>query len=287
MSKADTLLSIEGLTIGFAVRRKSIRWWIISLEVKKGEILGIVGESGSGKTVTGLAVMGLLPTSAIILSGRIHFLGKNLLTMEEKELRRLRGGEISMVFQDSMTSFNPLLTIGAQVEEMIRLHSKHTREEYRALTLEALMEVGLTEALEIYNRYPHQLSGGMRQRAMIAMAMIAGPKLVIADEPTTALDVTTQGKILQLLKKMNDKYGTSMVLISHDLKVIQSICDRAIVMKDGRIVESGMAKELFIHPKTTHQATGGVSARAVFKIQWRSQRDFIILITKSKRNTHN
>ncbi|HQA60838.1 MAG TPA: ABC transporter ATP-binding protein [Tepidanaerobacteraceae bacterium] len=281
MSKADTLLSIEGLTIGFAVRRK-INTVVdhISLEVKKGEILGIVGESGSGKTVTGLAVMGLLPTSAIILSGRIHFLGKNLLTMEEKELRRLRGGEISMVFQDSMTSFNPLLTIGAQVEEMIRLHSKHTREEYRALTLEALMEVGLTEALEIYNRYPHQLSGGMRQRAMIAMAMIAGPKLVIADEPTTALDVTTQGKILQLLKKMNDKYGTSMVLISHDLKVIQSICDRAIVMKDGRIVESGMAKELFIHPKTKYTRQLVASAPVLFS---KSNGE----VKETSYNTHN
>ncbi|MEG6613345.1 ABC transporter ATP-binding protein [Pseudoclostridium thermosuccinogenes] len=253
MSKKDTLLNIENLSIGFTKRRKTNTVVDhISLEVKKGEILGIVGESGSGKTMTALAVMGLLPVSAKILSGGIHFLGNNLLAMEEKKLRRLRGPEISMVFQDSMTSFNPLLTIGDQVEEMLRLHSKYTKEECKALTLEALTEVGLSEPHEIYHRYPHQLSGGMRQRAMIAMAMVAGPKLVIADEPTTALDVTTQSKILKLLQRMNDKHGTSIILISHDLRVIQSICGRAIVMKDGKIVESGMAKELFAHPNTEY-----------------------------------
>ena len=253
MSKKDTLLNIENLSIGFTKRRKTNTVVDhISLEVKKGEILGIVGESGSGKTMTALAVMGLLPASAKILSGGIHFLGNNLLAMEEKKLRRLRGPEISMVFQDSMTSFNPLLTIGDQVEEMLRLHSKYTKEECKALTLEALTEVGLSEPHEIYHRYPHQLSGGMRQRAMIAMAMVAGPKLVIADEPTTALDVTTQSKILKLLQRMNDKHGTSIILISHDLRVIQSICGRAIVMKDGKIVESGMAKELFAHPNTEY-----------------------------------
>jgi len=253
MSKKDTLLNIENLSIGFTKRRKTNTVVDhISLEVKKGEILGIVGESGSGKTMTALAVMGLLPASAKILSGGIHFLGNNLLAMEEKKLRRLRGPEISMVFQDSMTSFNPLLTIGDQVEEMLRLHSKYTKEECKALTLEALTEVGLSEPHEIYHRYPHQLSGGMRQRAMIAMAMVAGPKLVIADEPTTSLDVTTQSKILKLLQRMNDKHGTSIILISHDLRVIQSICGRAIVMKDGKIVESGMAKELFAHPNTEY-----------------------------------
>ena len=253
MNKKDTLLNIENLSIGFTKRRKTNTVVDhISLEVKKGEILGIVGESGSGKTMTALAVMGLLPASAKILSGGIHFLGNNLLAMEEKKLRRLRGPEISMVFQDSMTSFNPLLTIGDQVEEMLRLHSKYTKEECKALTLEALTEVGLSEPHEIYHRYPHQLSGGMRQRAMIAMAMVAGPKLVIADEPTTALDVTTQSKILKLLQRMNDKHGTSIILISHDLRVIQSICGRAIVMKDGKIVESGMAKELFAHPNTEY-----------------------------------
>lgn len=253
MNRDEILLSIENLSIGFVKKRKMNRVLDnISFEVKKGEILGIVGESGSGKTMTALSVMGLLPESAKILSGEINFLGTNLLTMEDKKLRKLRGTGISMVFQDSMTSFNPLLTIGAQVEEMLRLHSERTKEEYKALTLEALEEVGLSNPLEVYHQYPHQLSGGMRQRAMIAMAMIAGPKLVIADEPTTALDVTTQSKILELLKKMNEKHGTGIMLISHDLRVIQSICGRAIVMRNGKIVESGLTKELFKHPNTEY-----------------------------------
>jgi len=253
MSRDEAVLSVQNLTVGFAKHRK-INTVVdhISFDVKKGEILGIVGESGSGKTITALSVMGLLPASAKILSGGIHFLGTNLLALEEKELRRLRGTGISMVFQDSMTSFNPLLTMGAQVEEMLRLHSKHTKEEYRALTLDAFAEVGLSNPSEIYCMYPHQMSGGMRQRAMIAMAMIAGPKLVIADEPTTSLDVTTQNKILRLLKKMNEKHGTSIILISHDLRVVQSICDRVIVMKEGRIVESGTVKELFASPGTEY-----------------------------------
>ncbi|WP_276929640.1 dipeptide ABC transporter ATP-binding protein [Herbinix luporum] len=244
-----TLLRIENLSVGFAKGRK-INTVLdnISFELKKGEILGILGESGSGKTMTALAVMGLLPASAKILRGRIDFLGRNLLAMEEKELGSLRGSKISMVFQESMTSFNPLYTIGAQVEEMLKLHSTYSKKECRALTLEALKKVGLSEPLEIYQKYPHQLSGGMRQRAMIAMAMIAGPELIIADEPTTALDVTIQSKILRLLKSINDKHKTGMILISHDLRVIQSICSSAIVMKDGKIVESGMTKELFTHP---------------------------------------
>ncbi|CRZ34005.1 peptide/nickel transport system ATP-binding protein [Herbinix hemicellulosilytica] len=253
MTNYETLLSVENLSVGVSDKRK-INTVIdnISFEVKKGEIIGIVGESGSGKTMTALSVIGLLPPSVKILSGKVNFHGKNLLTIEDKEFRRLRGSEISMVFQDSMTSFNPLLTIGAQVEEMLRLHSKYEKEEYKALTIEALAEVGLSKPQEIYQKYPHQLSGGMRQRAMIAMAMITRPKLVIADEPTTALDVTTQSKILGLLKKMNEKHGTSIILISHDLRVIQSICDRAIVMKDGKIVEAGPTQELFSDPENEY-----------------------------------
>lgn len=253
MNKKEMLLSIHDLSIGFAKGRKmNTVVDHISLEVREGEILGIVGESGSGKTMTAMSIMGLLPVSAKILSGRIDFQGKNLLTMGKRELRKLKGTGISMVFQEPMTSFNPLLTIGAQVEEMLRLHSKYPKEEYRALTLEALMEVGLSDPQELYHKYPHQLSGGMRQRAMIAMAMVAGPKLVIADEPTTALDVTTQKKVLQLLKEINEKHGTSIILISHDLRVIHNICSRAIVMKDGKVVESGMTKELFTQPTTEY-----------------------------------
>ncbi|MBM7686693.1 dipeptide ABC transporter ATP-binding protein [Defluviitalea raffinosedens] len=253
MNTNETLLNINNLSIGFAKRGK-VNTVVdsVSLGVKKGEILGIVGESGSGKSITALATMGLLPDSAKILSGGIYFLGNNLLAMKEKEFRKLRGSEISMVFQDSMTSFNPLLTVGTQIEETLRLHSNYVKEKCKALTLEALKKVGLSNPHEIYHMYPHQLSGGMRQRAMIAMAMIAGSKLIIADEPTTALDVTTQDKILRLLKKMNAQHGTSIILISHNLKVIQSICTRAIVMKDGKIEESGTVKKLFTHPDTDY-----------------------------------
>jgi len=287
MSKEEAILSIEDLTIGFAKQRKmNTVVDHISFDVKKGEILGIVGESGSGKSMTVLSVMGLLPASAKILSGGIHFFGTNLLNLEEKELRQLRGTGISMVFQDSMTSFNPLLTIGAQVEEMLRLHSKHTKEEYRALTLEALTEVGLPNPSEIYNRYPHELSGGMRQRAMIAMAMITSPKLVIADEPTTALDVTTQNKILQLLKKMNEKHGMSIILISHDLRVIQSICGRAIVMKDGRIVESGTVTELFAHPGTEYTKQLMAAVPVLFSRSDPGQNEASIMGLKENANTN-
>jgi peptide/nickel transport system ATP-binding protein len=276
MNKDDILLSINDLSIGFARGRKvNTVLEHISFELKKGEILGIVGESGSGKTMTSLAVMGLLPASAKILSGSIYFHGRNLLTMGKKELRSLKGSEISMVFQEPMTSLNPLLTIGAQVEEMLRLHAKHTKEEYKALTLEALEEAGLSDVQELYHKYPHQLSGGMRQRAMIAMAMVAGPKLVIADEPTTALDVTTQSKILQLLKRMNEKHGTSIILISHDLRVIQSICGRAIVMRDGRIEEAGLVRELFVHPNTEYTKMLLAAAPMLFSEASESQNETI------------
>lgn len=253
MNNLDTLLSVDELSVGFYKGKKENRVLDhISFKLTNGEILGIVGESGSGKTMTSLAVMGLLPKTARIISGSIHFQGKNLLAMKDKELRSIKGSEISMVFQEPMTSFNPLLTIGAQVEEMLRLHSKHRKEEYKALTLEALQEVGLSEPEEIYHKYPHQLSGGMRQRAMLAMAMIAGPKLIIADEPTTALDVTTQSKILQLLKRINEKHGTSIILISHDLRVIKTICGRVIVMKDGKIEETGRVKNVFEQPQSAY-----------------------------------
>lgn len=260
----EILLSIDNLTVGFAdkgIRKKvgsrpeskvNIVLDHVSFDVKKGEILGIAGESGSGKTMTALAVMGLLPSSATILSGKIRFLGENLLAVKEKHRRFFRGGEISMVFQDPMTSFNPLLTVGAQVEEMLKVHSDYTKKDLKALTLKALAEAGLPDPHEIYSRYPHELSGGMRQRAMIAMAMIAGPKLIIADEPTTALDVVTQQKILKLLKNMNEKHGTAIILISHDLRVIRSICGRIIIMKDGKVIEKGPVKKLFECPKTDY-----------------------------------
>lgn len=253
MNNMNTLLSVDKLSVCFNKGKKVNKVLDnISFELKKGETLGIVGESGSGKTMTSLTVMGLLPKAARISGGSIHFDGKNLLSLRDREYRSIKGSEISMVFQEPMTSFNPLITIGTQVEEMLRLHTKHSKEEYKALTVAALKEAGLSEPEEIYKKYPHQLSGGMRQRAMLAMAMIAGPKLIIADEPTTALDVTTQSKILQLLKRINEEHGTSILLISHDLRVIQTICGRVIVMKDGRIEEIGPVKEVFNHPDSEY-----------------------------------
>ena len=253
MNNMNTLLSVDKLSVCFNKGKKVNKVLDnISFELKKGETLGIVGESGSGKTMTSLTVMGLLPKAARISGGSIHFDGKSLLSLRDREYRSIKGSEISMVFQEPMTSFNPLITIGTQVEEMLRLHTKHSKEEYKALTVAALKEAGLSEPEEIYKKYPHQLSGGMRQRAMLAMAMIAGPKLIIADEPTTALDVTTQSKILQLLKRINEEHGTSILLISHDLRVIQTICGRVIVMKDGRIEEIGPVKEVFNHPDSEY-----------------------------------
>lgn len=249
----DKLLEIQDLTIGFSNGQEDKTVVSkVSFHMEEGEILGVVGESGSGKTMSALAVMGLLPEAANIQEGTILFEGQDLLKQSSKFLRDMKGTKVAMIFQEPMTSFNPTKTIGRQIEEMLRLHQKLSRAEYKKATIEALEEVELQDAAQIYDKYPHQLSGGMRQRAMIAMAMIAKPKLIIADEPTTALDVTIQSKILDLLKKMNEKYNTSILLISHDLGVIHSICHRAIVMKAGNIVEEGQTKELLLHPKQAY-----------------------------------
>lgn len=249
----DKLLEIQDLSIGFSNGQED-RTVVskVSFEIEEGEILGVVGESGSGKTMSALALMGLLPEAANIHGGKILFEGSDLLKQTPKFLREMKGTKVAMIFQEPMTSFNPTKTIGAQIEEMLRLHQKLTAEEYKEATIQALEEVELQDARLIYHKYPHQLSGGMRQRAMIAMAMIARPKLIIADEPTTALDVTIQSKILDLLKKVNEKYRTSILLISHDLGVIHSICHRAIVMKAGSIVEEGKTKELLLNPKQAY-----------------------------------
>lgn len=251
--KNDTLLRVEDLTIGFSHRRQITPVVDqVSFTLVEGEILGIVGESGSGKTMSALAIMGLLPKSAQIMEGKIYFSDQEIISASAAELRELKGTRMAMIFQEPMTTFNPVLMIGAQVEEMLRLHEKCSPSEYQKRTIAILKEVGLEEAETIYQKYPHQLSGGMRQRAMIAMAMIAGPKLLISDEPTTALDITIQKKILRLLKKINQTHGTAILLVSHDLGVIKSFCNRALVMKDGKIVETGRAKELFINPQTDY-----------------------------------
>lgn len=246
----DKLLQIKNLSIGFDEKDK-INTVVnkISFDLDEGEILGIVGESGSGKTMTSLSIAGLLPKGAKVQNGSIIFDKKELLTMSGKELRQLKGEEIAMIFQEPMTSLNPVLRVGSQVEEMLELHTTLNKGERKQRTLHMLEKVGLHNIDVVYAQYPHQLSGGMRQRVMIAMAMICNPRLLIADEPTTALDATVSSQILKLLKKLNKDFGTTIILVSHDLNVIKGICSRIVVMKDGNIVESGTTHDIFTNPQ--------------------------------------
>ncbi|MFS0636334.1 ABC transporter ATP-binding protein [Mesobacillus foraminis] len=229
----------------------------ITFELKDGEILGIVGESGSGKSVTSLAAMGLIPSPpGKVEEGCILFEGKDLTTLREKEWRKVRGNQISMIFQEPMTSLNPLFTIGNQLAEAIALHTKQSKAEGLKRCTELLRLVGIPRAEGILQEYPHQLSGGMRQRVMIAMAMACNPRVLIADEPTTALDVTIQAQILSLMKDLNRKTHTSIILITHDLGIVAEICDRVIVMYAGQIVEQGDVRTILKTPK--HPYTEGL-----------------------------
>ena len=220
----------------------------ISFTIADGEIVGIVGESGSGKTQTALAMAGLSPRHAK-LEGEISIDGKNLVDMNRDQLRAMQGNEIAMVFQEPMTSLNPTMRIGRQVEEVLTIHKKLGKEERKALALQAMRDVELPDVERAYRKYPHEMSGGQRQRVMIASAIIGSPKLLIADEPTTALDVTIQAEILKLLQKLNREKGMSILFISHDLRVIRKLCSRVIVMNQGLIVEEGPVEEVFNHPK--------------------------------------
>ena len=224
----------------------------ISFSMEGGEILGIVGESGSGKTMTALTIAGLLKQNAILDQGEILLDDIDLLQLSEKEMREIQGNEISMIFQEPMTALNPTMKIGPQVEEALLLHTKLNREERRRKVYKALEEVELEHPELLWNKYPYELSGGMRQRVMIAAAIVCRPKLLIADEPTTALDVNTQDSILQLLKKLNQKYHVGILFISHNLRVVNELCARILVMKDGKILEEGNASEIFEHPKTEY-----------------------------------
>lgn len=219
------------------------------LVLQSGDRVGIVGESGSGKSMSALAIAGLLNRHDMSKKGEILFDGKNLLTLKRGELRQYQGKDIAIIFQEPMTSLNPVKKIGWQVEESLRLHTKLTKEECKKRAVELLQEVELPNAEAVYNMYPHELSGGMRQRVMIAAAMICEPKILIADEPTTALDVTTQGQIIELMKRLNKEKGTAILFISHDLSLVEYLCEHVIVMKDGEIVESGSAKEIFNFPR--------------------------------------
>ena len=222
----------------------------VNFSLDKGEILGIVGESGSGKSMVVHCIMGLYKKNECVESGEILFDGKDLLKMSRDELRTYQGDELSIVFQEPMTSLNPVMKIGPQVEESLYIHRKDmSAEERKERAIRALKDVELPNAEEVYNCYPHELSGGMRQRVMIASAIIGEPQLLIADEATTALDVTIQAQIIRLLKKINQKTGMSILFISHNLRVIKEICSRVIVMKDGQIVESGSVEEIFRNPQ--------------------------------------
>ena len=220
----------------------------VSFDMDEGELLGLVGESGSGKSMTALAVAGLLSRHDMKKTGEILFEGKELLTCPREELRAIQGNEIGMIFQEPMTSLNPVRKIGWQVGESLRIHTKLSKEEIKARVLAMLGEVELKEPELVYEQYPHELSGGMRQRVMIASAMICRPKLLIADEPTTALDVTIQAQILSLLKRLSEKEGMAVLFISHDLSLVRMLCGRVIVMQQGRMVEQGETEQIFSHP---------------------------------------
>ncbi|WP_350344395.1 ABC transporter ATP-binding protein [Proteinivorax tanatarense] len=226
----------------------------VNFDVEPGETLGIVGESGCGKSVTSLSVMRLIPNPpGKIEDGEITFDGKDLLSLSEAEMRKLRGNEMSMIFQEPMTSLNPVYTVGDQITEAIKLHQGKAHKEAVKHAIEMLTLVGIPLPEKRVNEYPHQLSGGMRQRVMIAMALSCNPKLLFADEPTTALDVTIQAQILELMKKLKRELGTSIILITHDLGVIAETVDRVIVMYAGRVVEEAPVKEIFkspMHPYT-------------------------------------
>lgn len=230
----------------------------ISFSVREGEILGIVGESGCGKSVTSLSIMGLVPNPpGKITNGDILLEGKDLTKLKEKEMREIRGQEIAMIFQEPMTSLNPLFTIGNQLIEAIRIHNKTwNKKQTKNRAIEIMKLVGLPRAEQLFDEYPHQLSGGMRQRVMIAMALVCNPKVLIADEPTTALDVTIQAQILQLIKDLNSRLNTAVLLITHDLGVVAETCERVIVMYAGQIVEEAPVLEIFDNPK--HPYTQGL-----------------------------
>jgi len=254
---ARKLLSVRNLKTSFFTHVgevKAVRG--ISFDVNEGEVLGIVGESGSGKSVTSLSIMGLLQYPGRVVDGEILLNGEDILTYSKNQMRRVRGKEIAMIFQDPMTSLNPVYTIGNQVMEMILEHEKMTKREARARAIEMLKLVGIPAAEKRIDSYPHEFSGGMRQRVMIALALSCNPKLLIADEPTTALDVTIQAQILNLIKKLNRQFGMTTMLITHDLGVVATVCDKVAVMYGGLIMEYGTADEIFYHPR--HPYTMGL-----------------------------
>jgi len=244
------MLDIQDLRIHFKsapTGRDAVKG--ISLHMDPGEILGLVGESGSGKTVTAMALAGLLSKTQTALSGTIRFQGRDLRKASREELRSLRGREICVIFQEPMTSMDPVMRIGPQIEEALLIHTKLSPDARKEKALQAMADAELPDPQALYHKYPHELSGGMLQRAMIAAAIISEPTLLICDEPTTALDVTIQEGILSLLKKINREKGTGILFISHNLHVVRKLCTRVAVMHKGEIVEEGPADTVFFHPQ--------------------------------------
>ena len=224
----------------------------IDLKVDSGEIVGLVGESGSGKTVTAMVISSLMPHNKAAVTGQVLLDGEDLLKLDEKAMRKKQGSDISVVFQEPMTAMNPVMRIGPQVEEALRVHTDLPREERKERALQALRDVDLDNVEELYNKYPHQLSGGMLQRVMIAAAIVSEPKLLLADEPTTALDVTIQAQILELLQRLNRERGMSILFISHNLNVVRKLCSRVAVMEKGLIVEQGETEQVFRSPQAPY-----------------------------------
>jgi oligopeptide transport system ATP-binding protein len=244
------LLEVDGLHVEFWTARGTIHAVNgVSFSIDKGETLGIVGESGCGKSVTSLALLGILPRAGRVPSGSARFEGRDLIQLSDGELRGIRGKEIAMIFQDPMTSMNPVLTVGRQIVEPLEQHFGLERKAARARAAELLEQVGIPSAKARLRDYPHQFSGGMRQRAMIAMALACEPKLLIADEPTTALDVTIQAQILDLLRNLVADRGTALILITHDLGVVAGMCERVNVMYGGMFMETGSASRIFATPR--------------------------------------
>ncbi|NLB50182.1 MAG: ABC transporter ATP-binding protein [Clostridiaceae bacterium] len=247
---AEYLLQVENLSTSFftdAGEVKAVNG--ISFELDKGKVLGIVGESGSGKSVTAYSIMQILSFPGRVTGGEIRFKGKDLLKLSDKKMREFRGESISIIFQDPMTSLNPVYTIGNQLDEAIRLHTSRKGQEIRERSLELIGLVGINDPKRRVKQYPHELSGGMRQRVMIAMALACEPDILIADEPTTALDVTIQAQILELIKDLQQQFGMAVIMITHDLGVIADMCDEIIVMYAGSICERGTTDDIFYSPK--------------------------------------